>query len=90
MAICRNQTCGKEFKQVKKRHFFCSRKCFIKQYYLTINKKSNPIFLCPSCNTKTRLDFYPIDDNEKWTSFKCPKCGYAVEEIIELYDEDIE
>ena len=40
-------------------------------------KKTFPDWKCPDCKTIIKLDFSPL--SKKWLKFKCPKCGYKVE-----------
>lgn len=71
---CYNEKCKKYFKPKHKYHHYHSRKCFMKWYRREQKTRGYPVFACPHCNEKTKLDFNPIRDSAKWVSFCCPHC----------------
>lgn len=73
--------CGRTFFAIKTTQFFCSRKCFKKDYYIKvkINKqKQSRIFpekKCPYCEETSKLTFDPVSKPELFQEWACPKCG---------------
>lgn len=67
--------CKKLFVSKTKKHFFCSKKCYRKYYWLKIEKKF-PTFRCPTCKSLIKLNFNIKKPRNqlKWKSFKCPVC----------------
>lgn len=68
--------CNKLFIIKHKRHVYCCRKCFKKDYKIRMETESFPVFMCPSCGTETTLDFMPKKNTKEWYDFSCPKCGF--------------
>lgn len=76
------KVCGKQFIAIKRTQFFCCRKCFKRQYYAdtqarlqALESKNNyPIKRCCFCNVKSRLNFDPIENPEKFDAWACPHC----------------
>lgn len=68
-------TCGKKFKPKSYRHKFCCRRCFKIEARRKKNKETFPHYICPHCETKTKLTFSPKKDILKLSSFICPCCG---------------
>lgn len=68
--ICKNTFSPKTCK-----HIFCSRACYLKYFYGEHPTKF-PIYICQYCGTKSQLDFSPITNLRKWSSFICPGCGH--------------
>lgn len=73
--ICKN--CGNNFFAQKHKQFFCSRKCFKKDY--SLKKKSEfsgkfPLYKCPKCYNSVELNFDPIKNAQRWIGFECPYC----------------
>ena len=88
------KTCGEEFTPKSEKNIFCSRKCFKKDFY--IRKKNEvivitfPDFICKNCGNKFSLDFDPIEDPEKWLSFRCPDCSVLFVSVSDaLSAEDV-
>lgn len=84
MRIKKNcKTCGKQFTAIKTTQFFCSRKCFRKDY----NKKKReeeqnrpkkyPGYNCANCKKISLMNFDPISNSKMFDEFECPYCGYS-------------
>jgi len=79
--VCK--VCGNVFLAIKTTQFFCSRKCFKKDYYLRIKakvqeKEQNPHYpsrICGFCGEKSVLNFDPIKEQAKFDDWHCPFCG---------------
>jgi len=75
--------CGSVFEAIKTTQFFCSRKCFKRDYYIrtkaiTVKKKQNPSFpqkKCGFCLEISQLDFDPMTHPSLYTGWCCPFCG---------------
>jgi len=74
--ICRFNGCGKTFTPVKERHYFCTRQCFCRWYARNTKESKYPIFACPSCGEKVKLNFYPKQSEQKQRGLICPRCQY--------------
>lgn len=75
--------CGGYFSAIKVTQFFCSRKCFKKDYYIRTRaeiqeRESRPTFptkKCGFCENSSQLNFDPIKNREKFNAWNCPHCG---------------
>ena len=75
--------CGKTFTAIKTTQFFCSRKCFKKDYYLKTKihiqeLNQNPKYpskCCAYCETTSNLNFDPIKYPRLFETWSCPICG---------------
>jgi glutaredoxin len=71
--------------------FFCSRKCFKRDYYVRIkghqdeeeNHPQFPIKKCGYCKKDSRLNFDPIKNQDKFNAWGCPNCGVTNQLIWE-------
>lgn len=72
--ICK--ICGKRFLSRTYRHIYCHRECFKAAYKKGLKSTDHPIFVCPNCGEKIKLDFHPRSSFIKWQKYKCPNCGY--------------
>lgn len=82
--------CGDPFAAIKTTQFFCSRKCFKRDYYLrtkvkqeeegNLNKKY-PQKQCPFCEEYSILDFDPVTRPQDFNHWFCPHCK-ASNELI--------
>ena len=81
--------CGDEFSAIKTTQFFCSRKCFKRDYYLRTKSKivdtqlnpTYPIKKCSFCFESARLNFDPMRTPELFNAWGCPHCG-ATNQLI--------
>ena len=86
------KTCGVEFDAIKDGQYFCSRKCFKRDYYkrnkerLAILAKKRPIYKCPNCHHAEEVPFDPIKYPKKFNEYTCPKCGVRRDEAIKIKD----
>ncbi len=96
MEIKRNcKICGSDFSAIKTTQFFCSRKCFKRDYYVRtkveiINEKQNPnypIKYCSFCGESSKLDFDPLVDPHLYKAWGCPSCGATNRLILEYQDK---
>jgi len=73
--VCR--CCGKEFFAKKDKQWYCSKKCFKKDYFIRRSTMDYgyPTFKCPDCGNTIHLRFDPIKETFFWTEFDCPYCG---------------
>lgn len=77
------KTCGDDFSAIKATQFFCSRKCFKKDYYIrtkanienTENNPHFPIKKCDFCEERSQLTFDPMKNRERYSAWRCPHCG---------------
>jgi endogenous inhibitor of DNA gyrase (YacG/DUF329 family) len=75
--------CGKQFQAIKTTQFFCSRKCFKRDYYARTKiklqdskqKPNFPIKICNFCEESSRLSFDPVISAHLYNAWACPKCG---------------
>ena len=73
--------CGRTFFAIKTTQFFCSRKCFKKDYYIKTKikkQKQSRVFPekhCSYCGETSRLTFDPLEFPELFKDWACPKCG---------------
>lgn len=75
--------CGDPFSAIKVTQFFCSRKCFKKDYYVRTKSKIQeahqqptfPIKGCAFCQMKSMLSFDPLDNPQMFNAWACPNCG---------------
>ena len=75
--------CGKEFSAIKVTQFFCSRKCFKRDYYLRTRLRIQeqeqnphyPIQRCSYCCELSSLNFDPTENPRLFDSWGCPHCG---------------
>lgn len=74
---CKNKICKKRFIPKTYRHVFCSRKCFKLEYKNSMKENKYPLFICPNCRKKIKLDFHPRSSFIKWKKFKCEYCDFT-------------
>ncbi|MCR4261035.1 MAG: hypothetical protein NUV96_01720 [Candidatus Colwellbacteria bacterium] len=75
--------CGKNYQAIKGTQFFCSRKCFKKDYYLRTKAKlqdqeqypTYPTKRCAFCDVSTTLKFDPLEQPQLFDTWMCPECG---------------
>jgi len=90
--ICK--ICGNKFLAIKTTQFFCSRKCFKKDYYVRmkikeLEKDQNPKYpskQCGLCGKVSQLDFDPIKNPQKFNAWGCPHCGATNALVWEYQD----
>lgn len=83
--------CGDLFSAIKITQFFCSRKCFKRDYYLRTKSKANeedrkkkfPTKACSFCEVESQLTFDPIESPQDFRMWGCPHCGATNEMIWE-------
>lgn len=87
------KTCQKKFEAIKDGQFFCSRRCFKKDYYQRnrekqrILDKKRPIYQCSVCSNSCEMPFDPVRNYGKFSAFACPFCGMPREVVVEYaYD----
>jgi len=68
--------CGQSFTPKTFHHTYCKRKCFKTSYLRGLKVSTFPIFVCPQCKLRIKLNFYPKLNKRKWTEFECERCGY--------------
>jgi len=81
--------CGDHFAAIKITQFFCSRKCFKRDYYLRTKEKAQverkqqkyPTKSCVLCGVVSQLTFDPIESPQDFKTWGCPHCG-ATNELI--------
>lgn len=84
------KTCSKEFDAIKDGQFFCSRKCFKKDYYqrnrekLRLLEKKRPTYNCSVCSNACEMPFDPVKNYGKFGAFVCPFCGMPREIVVEF------
>lgn len=77
------KTCGKEFTAIKSTQYFCSRKCFRKDYHHRKREEAQkmppkfPAYSCPNCDRRSLLDFDPAKNMARFDAHKCPYCEYT-------------
>lgn len=88
------KTCQKEFDAIKYGQFFCSRKCFKKDYYqrnrekLRLLEKQRPVYNCSVCDGASEMPYDPVKNYSKFNAFACPFCGMPRGVVVELaYDQ---
>lgn len=95
MRISRScKICGNHFSAIKVTQFFCSRKCFKKDYYIRTKGKlqdeeehpTHPLKNCNLCHEQSRLSFDPVSHPKEFDAWGCPKCG-ATNELIWQYQD---
>jgi len=77
--------CGKMFFAIKTNQFFCSRKCFKKDYYVRMKTKKEdeknslnfPVKKCNFCGKTHKLTFDPIKEPRLFNEAPCPECGVS-------------
>jgi len=87
MKIERNcRTCGTKFVAQKLKQWYCSRKCFKKDYFKRSKdiKGNFPKFTCEDCGNTIELRIDPITDEYFWTNFKCPFCNPEIKKTLTL------
>jgi hypothetical protein len=75
--------CGDPYKAIKVTQFFCSRKCFKRDYYLRTKSRiqereqhpTYPIKKCGYCLVSSMLNFDPLDSPDMFNAWGCPACG---------------
>ncbi len=83
------KTCSKEFDAIKDGQFFCSRKCFKKDYYqrnrekIKQLEKRRPIYTCSVCNCGCEMPYDPVKNYSKFNAFACPFCGMPRAVVVE-------
>lgn len=83
------KTCGKEFEAIKDGQFFCSRKCFKKDYYqrnrdkIKELEKKRPVYHCSVCSYPSEMPFDPVKNYSKFSEFACPFCGMPRAIVVE-------
>lgn len=89
------KTCEKKFSAIKETQYFCSRRCFKRDYYLR-NKallaaqERNPRFptrTCELCRNTSQLPFDPMKTPNRFGAWKCPYCGLS-NKILNQYVEN--
>lgn len=86
--------CGKDFVAIKVTQFFCSRKCFKKDYYLRTKSRlseqehnpSYPTKKCCFCSEVSKLTFDPIKFPKLFDDWGCPFCGTTNKLVWENFD----
>ena len=88
------KTCEKEFEAIKDGQFFCSRKCFKKDYYqrnrekLKQLEKRRPVYTCSVCSHACEMPYDPVKNYSKFNAFNCPFCGMPRAVVVEYaYDQ---
>lgn len=88
------KTCDKEFEAIKDGQFFCSRKCFKKDYYKRNKERqakleaTHPTFKCGVCHASFMMPFDPVKNYGLFQNFRCPYCGISREAVVEhAYDQ---
>jgi hypothetical protein len=87
--------CGGDFSAIKTTQFFCSRKCFKKDYYIRTraniqekeSKPSFPIKKCGFCENSSQLNFDPVKNYDKFNAWNCPHCG-VTNRLLRDYRDD--
>ena len=79
------KVCGTPFTAIKTNQYFCSRKCFKKDYNVRkreerkLDRETNPArygwYICSACGLKTPLPYSPKRYKLKFETFECPECG---------------
>jgi len=83
------KTCGVEFDAIKDGQYFCTRKCFKRDYYkrnkarLAILAKARPVYRCGACKHAAEVPFDPIKYPKKFTKYKCPNCDKSRQDIVD-------
>lgn len=88
------KVCPNKFSAIKVTQFFCSRKCFKKDYYLRTKSKiedriqnpTYPIKQCSFCETSSQLSFDPVESPQLFNAWGCPHCG-ATNRLVWQYGE---
>lgn len=86
--------CGDSFSAIKVTQFFCSRKCFKRDYYVRTKSKiqdtaQNPTYPtkgCAFCQVKSKLNFDPLDNPQLFNAWACPSCGATNQLVWEHQD----
>lgn len=78
------KVCGTPFVAIKSNQYFCSRKCFKKDYNIRkrterrIDRETNPerfgAYICSHCGLRTPLPYSPKRYRAKFETFECPGC----------------
>lgn len=71
---CKN--CNKNFVAKNKKHYHCSRQCYLESYNEKKKSKELPKFICPNCRKDCKLKFNPLLKPMLWSKFKC-SCGWT-------------
>jgi hypothetical protein len=79
------KTCEVFFQAIKETQFFCSRKCFRKDYYARKrieNKRERPFpdYGCENCGRRSPLSFDPLKSPLLFEAYECPFCGETRQE----------
>lgn len=79
------KVCGTPFTAIKTNQYFCSRKCFKKDYNIRkreerrVDRETNPArfgwLVCSHCGLKSPLPYSPKRYKVKFESYACPGCG---------------
>ena len=83
------KTCEVKFNAIKEAQFFCSRKCFKRDYYKrnkvrqALLAKARPIFNCGDCGHKEEVPFDPVKNYSKFNEYKCPKCKASRADMVD-------
>ena len=59
---------------------YCSKECqrvanLQQQKFRYHTTKITPSWTCSNCGYKTKLNFYPHREPQKWLKYKCKNCG---------------
>lgn len=87
------KTCSIKFQAIKDGQFFCSRKCFKKDYYKRnrekqqLLEKKRPLYKCGVCGNNCEMPYDPTKNYSKYNAFACPFCGIQRSAVVE-YAED--
>jgi hypothetical protein len=79
------KTCEVQFEAIKETQFFCSRKCFRKDYYARKKLEAKverpfPNYNCGNCGRISPLDFDPLKSPLLFEAYMCPFCDDTREE----------
>jgi len=90
MKILKNcKTCEVEFTAIKEAQYFCSRKCFKKDYYKRNKKrqealdKLRPVYNCSACGKASEVPFDPVKNYSRYSEFKCPHCFELRSDLVD-------
>ncbi len=74
--------CGQIFSTIYKKKKFCTFKCYKSKYNeaLKEGRLNLPEVICSKCGKKTKLDFVPKMNKNRWREWACPHCGNKDEE----------
>ena len=77
--LCRLEGCNNLFTPIRKKHFFCHRRCFNKWYHRIIKEEKYPSWICPVCNEQKKLNFHPKQSEKKLLGIICSHCDHKNE-----------